>query len=105
MTRILESRCKVKYIEMTIEEALEYSKGDKSQTVLVAVMNLETEEIVPFTKKNIKECENIIKEAETIARVYDEFVSQLRVFTVKQMDIMCIEPHGKQSTILYKNKK
>lgn len=85
---------------MTIEEANEYYKGTSGRTVLVAVQDLETEEISSFVKKSKHDCENIIMEAETIARVYDDFVNQLRVFTEKQPDIRNIIPRGKLSTIL-----
>uniref|UniRef100_UPI0004B02671 hypothetical protein n=1 Tax=Clostridium sp. 12(A) TaxID=1163671 RepID=UPI0004B02671 len=90
------------YVEMTIEEANEYYKGTKGKTVLVAVQDLEKDDVVEFTKRNKDECVNIINEAETIARVYDDFINQLRVFTEKQSDIRNIVPRGKLSTILLK---
>ena len=93
----------MKYVEMTIEEALEYNKGNKSKIVLVAVQDLEKdEEDVVFIRRSKLECENIIKEAETIARVYDDFMNQLRVFNKKQLDIRNIRPYGRLSTILLK---
>lgn len=92
----------MQYIEMTIEEALKYNRGNKSKIVLVAIQDLENEEMTEFVKKSRYECENIIMEAETVARVYDDFVNQLRVFTEKQMDIRNITPRGKLSTILLK---
>ena len=92
----------MEYIEMTIDEANEYCKRNKCATVLVAVQDLEKEEIPEFIPKNKIDCEKIIKEAETIARVYDDFVNQLRVFTEKQADIKFIDPRGKLSTILLK---
>lgn len=91
------------YIEMTIEEALEYNKGDKTQIVLVALKNLENDESSDFVKKNKMECEKIIKEAVTIARVCDDFVNQVRVFTARQ-DIRNVKPHGKLNTILYNDR-
>lgn len=95
----------MKYIEMTIEEALEYSRGNKSQVVLVAVRDLERSEqdseVADFVRKSKKECEEIIKSAETIARSYDNFISQLKVFTRKQIDLKNIKPYGKESTIFY----
>lgn len=90
------------YIEMTIEEALEYNKGDMTQTVLVSVKNLENDESSEFVRKNKVECEKIIKESETISRVCDDFMNQLNVFTAIQ-DIRNIKPRGKLSVILYKN--
>lgn len=92
----------MQYIEMTIEDAMKLFKGKKG-TVLVAVTDLEKNtEISGFIKKSKSDCENIIKEAETVARVYDSFMNQLRVFTEKQIDIKNIEPHGKLNTILFK---
>lgn len=92
----------MEYVEMTIEEALEYSRGNKFQVVLVAVRDLEkNDEITEFIKRSKNECEDIIRNAETIAKLHDEFISQLKVFTMKQIDLKNIKPHGKESTILY----
>lgn len=90
-------------VEMTTEEAIEYSKKNGGK-LLVAVSNLEDEKNLSskFISKDIYECERIINEAETIARVYDDFVNQLRCYTKKQIDIMNIHPYGKLSTILLK---
>lgn len=92
------------YIEMTIEEANEYYKGTSGKTVLVAVQDLEKreEQVLSFTKKNRSECENILMEAETIVRVCDDFVNQLRAFTEKQPNVRDIIPKGRLSTILLK---
>ena len=40
----------MKYIEVTIEQALEMNKGDKNSKVLVALNNLEKNDVVPFVK-------------------------------------------------------
>lgn len=77
---------------MTIEEVNEYYRGTKEKTVLVAVQDLEKDDVVEFTKRNKDE----------IARVSDNFINQLRVFTEKQSDIRNILPRGKLSTILLK---
>jgi len=91
----------MEYIEMSIEDAIKYSKGNKSRTVLVSIQDLEREEeVVEFVKATKKECENIIRSAETVTRAYDDFINQLRVFTVKQVDIHSITPKGKLNTIL-----
>ena len=42
----------------------------------------------------------MLQEAETIGRVYDDFISQLRVFTAKQSNIVNYRPIGKLSTIM-----
>ncbi len=92
----------MEYIEMTIEEALQYSRGNKAQVVLVAVRDLEQDsEITNFVRKSKNECEDIIRNAETIARSYDEFISHLKVFTKKQISLKDIRPYGKESTIFY----
>ena len=100
MTQILGSGVNnMKYIEMTIDEALKHN----AKTVLVAVQDLEEEETcVSFVQKSRCEYEKIIREAETLVQVTDDFVKQLRAFTVKQPDIRNIYPHGKLSTILLK---
>ena len=92
------------YIEMTIEEANEYYKGTSGKTVLVAVQDMERDEeqILSFVKKSKSECESILCEAETVIRVYDDFVNQLKAFTEKQWDIRSITPKGRLSTILLK---
>lgn len=85
---------------MTIEDALKYN----AKIVLVAVQDLEeNNECVSFIPRTRCEYEKIIKEAETLVQVTDDFVKQLRAFTVKQPDIRNISPHGKLSTILLKN--
>lgn len=88
-----------KYVEMTLDEANKLYKND--QTVLVAVRNLEdNDEVSKFVRQSRKDCEQILTEAETIVGVFDEFINQLRAFTVKQPDIENIYPHGKLHTFL-----
>lgn len=90
----------MQYVEMTIEEALKYSKG---KTVLVAVSDLENnDEVNSFVKRNAADCENIFNEAETIVRVYDDLINQLRAFTEKQNDFINYKPRGKLSIIILK---
>ncbi|WP_099467816.1 hypothetical protein [Konateibacter massiliensis] len=89
----------MQYIMMSMEEAKKVAKDDA--IVLLAVSNLETDDCnTEFKKRNFRDCEKLIQEAETIARVYDDFVNQLRVFTAKQVDVINYEPRGKLSTIL-----
>lgn len=93
----------MKLIEMTIEEALTFAKGNKNEKVLVAVYDLEDQKgIAAFSQKDQQECENIIKEAETVAALCDNFINGLRCFTAKQ-DIQKIRCVGKMSTILIHN--
>lgn len=91
----------MKYVMVSIEEAKKIAKKDA--VVLIAVNDLETKDCnIKFTRQSFGECEKLIKEAETIARVYDDFVNQLRVFSKKQIDVINYVPHGKLSTILLK---
>lgn len=91
----------MKYVIVSIEEAKKIAKKDA--VVLIAIDDLEINDCnIEFTKKRFGECEKLIKEAETIARVYDDFVNQLRVFSKKQIDVINYVPHGKLSTILLK---
>lgn len=89
------------YVEMSIEDALKYSRKGKRQMVLVAVGDLESEtETISFVKKSKPEAERIIKQAETIALAADELMDILKCYTEKQ-DIYHIKPVGKMSTILF----
>lgn len=89
----------MQYIMVSIEEANKIAKKDA--VVLIAISDLELDDCnVGFMKQRFGECEQIINDAETIARVYDDFVSQLRVFSKKQVDAINYEPRGKLSTIL-----
>ena len=88
-----------KYIEMSIDDALALSKKHKHMKVLVAVSDLEQNDVADFVKRTKTECENIIQEAQTVARVCDDFIDSLRCFSVKQ-DLKRIRPVGKMSTIL-----
>lgn len=91
----------MKYVMVSIEDAKKIAKKDA--VVLIAVNDLETKDCnIEFTRQSFGECEKLIKEAETIARVYDDFVNQLRVFSKKQIDVINYVPHGKLSTILLK---
>lgn len=86
---------------MTIEEALKYCKGNKNEKVLVAVYDLEDKNgMVAFQKKCKDDCENIIKQAATIAQECDDFIDSLRCFSVKQ-DLKEIRPKGHVATILF----
>ena len=89
----------MRYVEMTIEEAVKYCKGKK---VLVAEQDLEKNEneVVNFERKTFQECKEVIEHAETIAKIYDDFINQLRVFSAKQIDLINIKPKGTMSTIL-----
>lgn len=89
----------MKYVMVSIEEAKKVAKKDA--IVLIAVDDLETNDCnIEFSRKSFGECEKIIKEAETIAKVCDDFVNQLRVFSKKQIDVINYLPHGKLVTIL-----
>ena len=90
----------MKYVEVTIEQALEINKGDKNSKVLVAINNLEEDDVVAFVRKTRTECENIIKDAQTLVHNCDDFMDSLMCYSKKQEDIRSIRPVGILSTIL-----
>lgn len=89
----------MEYVITTVEKAQKIAKPDA--IVLVAVTDLEKGNYNDgFTKKKFCECEGIINDAKTIAKICDDFVNQLRVFSERQVDVIAFEPRGKMSTIL-----
>lgn len=89
----------MKYIEVTIEEALAMNKGDKNSKVLVAVSNLEDDNVAAFVKKTRNECEKIIKDAETLVQNCDDFMDCLLCYSEKQ-DLKSIRSVGILSTMI-----
>ena len=90
----------MRYIEMTIEEAMR--RCNKNKKVLVAVQDLEDDNIdVVFVQKERNEYQTIFEDVKTVASACDDFVRQLRLFTEKQ-NIYSIEPRGLQKIILLK---
>ena len=88
----------MKYVEMTIEEAMKCC--NKNKKVLVAIQDLEDDNVdVVFVKKRKNEYDTIFDDVKTVASICDDFVKQLNLFTEKQ-EIPNIEPHGLQKTIL-----
>ena len=61
----------MKFVVMSVEQAFESLKG--KGYVLVAVQDLEKDEIAEFVKKKTSECGGIIEEAAIIYRGKDEF--------------------------------
>lgn len=94
----------MKYVEMTIEEALEFNRGNKNSKVLVAVSNSEEDEVVAFVRKTRGECESIIRQAETIVRGCDDFIDLLKCYSDRQ-DIKTIRSVGDVATILYRQRE
>lgn len=92
----------MQYIEMTVEEAIKVLQKSKGKKVLVAIQNLENDNVTPFFPKLKSDCFLMIKEAETISSANDEFVRQLRLFTEKQRDLLNIDKIGLQKIILLK---
>ena len=91
----------MRYVEMTIEEAMR--RCNKNKKVLVAVQDLEDDNIdVVFVQKERNEYQTIFEDVKTVASACDDFVRQLRLFTEKQ-NIYSIEPRGLQKIILLKN--
>lgn len=89
----------MEYIIMSLEEAKKVAKKDA--VVLVCKQDLEKEDCnLGFTKKRFCECNNILEEAATVAKVCDEFMNQLRVFSETQSDVLNYERKGILNTIL-----
>lgn len=95
----------MKYMEVTIKEAIEMLKNSKGDKVLMAVHDLtDNDEDVVFSQKYKKECEEVIKEGRTItSEKDDDYFKTLNVYTTEQKDIFNIKPKGLQSIILLKN--
>ena len=89
------------YVEMTIEQALKLNNGNTNAKVMVAMNNLEKDEVVSFARKTKRECAEIIKRAQTIAHDCDDFMNSLYCYSVKQ-NLKEIKPIGVVSTILIK---
>ena len=91
----------MRYVEVTIEEAMKRCK--KNAKVLVAEQDLENEDCdVIFVTKGKKEYDKMFEDVKTAASFADDFVKQLRLFTEHQ-DIPNIRPHGVQKIVLIKN--
>lgn len=94
----------MEYVVMSLEEAKKAAKKDA--IVLVAKQDLENPDCnTGFIKKKFCECNNILEEAATIAKVCDDFINQLRVFSEVQTNALDYEKKGILNTILIKNKK
>ena len=90
----------MRYVEMTIEEAMK--RCNKNKKVLVAVQDLEDDNIdTVFVQKGRSEYQSMFEDVKTVASACDDFVKQLRLFTEKQ-NIYIIEPIGIQKIILLK---
>ena len=91
----------MKYVEVSIEEAMKRCK--KNAKVLVAVQDLEDDNVdVAFIQKGRNEYQSMFEDVKTVASACDDFVKQLRLFTEKQ-NIYNIEPRGIQKIILLKD--
>lgn len=87
------------YVIMSLEEAKKVAKKDA--IVLVSKQDLEQIDVNSgFIKSRFGECHNILEQAALIAKVCDDFASQLRVFSDIQFDV----PKGTLHTILFTRK-
>ena len=90
----------MRYIEISIEEAMKRCK--KNAKVLVAEQDLEKEDCdIVFVTKERKDYEKIFEDIKTAASFADDFVNQLRLFT-EQQEIPSIHPKGIQKIVLIK---
>ena len=91
----------MKYVEVSIEEAMKRCK--KNAKVLVAVQDLEDNNVdVVFIQKGRNEYQSMFEDVKTVASACDDLVKQIRLFTEKQ-NIYNIEPRGIQKIILLKD--
>ena len=88
----------MKYIEMSIEEAMQFC--NKRTKVLVAVQDLAKEdEIISFVQKKKEDYGQIFEDIQTVTHSTDDFVNRLDCFTEKQ-NILDIKPIGIQKIVL-----
>lgn len=88
------------YIEISANDAMNALR--EIGMALVAIQDLEhEEEVLSFVKKTRTECNELIKDAQTIISQRDDFVREMDFFTQKQMDLKHICPVGKEIIILY----
>ena len=104
MKQILENNIErvaiMRYVEMTIEEAMK--RCNKNKKVLVAIQDLEDDNVdTVFVQKERSEYQSMFEDVKTVASACDDFVKQLRLFTEKQ-NIFNIEPKGIQKIVLLK---
>ena len=104
MKQILENNIEretiMRYVEMTIEEAMK--RCNKNKKILVAIQDLEDDSVdTVFVQKERSEYQSMFEDVKTVASACDDFVKQLRLFTEKQ-NIFNIEPKGIQKIILLK---
>ena len=101
--QILENNIEViimRYVEMTIEEAMK--RCNKNKKVLVAIQDLEDDSVdTVFIQKERSEYQSVFEDVKTVASACDDFVKQLKLFTEKQ-NIFNVEPKGIQKIILLK---
>lgn len=91
----------MEYVRMSVEDAQKIV--GKDAIVLVSMADLEKADCnTGFEKKKFSDCNEMIRTAETIAKLYDDFSSQLRVFSVRQPDIFNIRPQGTMNVILFR---
>ncbi len=92
----------MRYVEMTVEEAMKYcNKNDK---VLVAVQDLEKENTdIVFVQKRRTDYRDIFRDAKTISSMCDSLIKELSVFTERQ-DLTNIQPRGLHKIVLLEEK-
>lgn len=93
----------MEFVKMSIEEAKKVTK--KNATVYVAVRDLENEDCnEEFVATKFVDCSDMINQAKTIAKIADELLDQIRVFSEYQPDPINYLPKGKLGTILIKSR-
>lgn len=90
----------MKFIEISVDDAIDILKHAKGQTVLVAVQDLNTDEPAEFHKSSKEIEQREIEKAETIASGKEEYIRYLNLFSEKQCDLKHLSPRGVKRIIL-----
>lgn len=100
MQILTKGGCTMKYVEISIEDAMKRCK--KNAKVLVAEQDLEKEDCnIDFVTKESKDYDELFRDIRTAASLTDDWVKQLKLFTERQ-DIFNIQPKGIQKIVIIK---
>lgn len=88
----------MRYIEMSLDEAMKKCK--KSTRILVAEQDLNEENVdIVFVQRKGKDCDEVFEDIKTVASMSDDLVQKLDLFT-EQQDIMNIRPYGTKRIVI-----
>lgn len=85
---------------MTMEDAKKIV--DDSAIVLVSISDLEKGIVITnFKRSRFNECYRILEDGKTIAKLSNELVNSLNIYSEKQDDPIHYKPIGRLSTVLF----